>query len=86
MLGNVAEWCRDWYAEKLAGGTDPQGSDGAGRVLRNGDVMDAGLRATRGACFRSPGAACRSSNRGFSPPDFGCDIVGFRVLLDAAGE
>jgi uncharacterized protein (TIGR02996 family) len=86
MLGNVTEWCRDWYAEKLAGGTDPQGSDGAGRVLRNGDLMDAGLRATRGGCWRNPGAACRSSTRGYSEPGLSYEIGGCRVVLDAPAE
>jgi uncharacterized protein (TIGR02996 family) len=86
MLGNVVEWSRDWYAENLAGGTDPQGSDGKGRVLRNGDVMDVGIKATRGGSYLSEGAACRSSFRGVGPPDFGSNGCGFRVILEATGE
>jgi formylglycine-generating enzyme required for sulfatase activity len=83
MLGNVCEWCRDWYAEKVQGGSDPQGSDGRGRVLRNGDVMDAGFRVLRGGCWRSPGPACRSAFRSMSEPGERDDIVGSRVVLDA---
>ncbi len=37
MLGNVWEWCGDWYDSKLPGGTDPTGATGGTvRVLRGG--------------------------------------------------
>jgi formylglycine-generating enzyme required for sulfatase activity len=39
MLGNVLEWCADWYQPKYGGGdtVDPQGPDrGTERVLRGG--------------------------------------------------
>jgi formylglycine-generating enzyme required for sulfatase activity len=44
MVGNVAEWCRDWYAEdyyKSSPLHDPQGpSSGGLRVVRGGSVRD----------------------------------------------
>jgi formylglycine-generating enzyme required for sulfatase activity len=72
MHGNVYEMCRDWYVEKLPGGTDPEvtsvGSLDSHRVLRGGSWID----IARG---------CRSADRyGYSPVKrYG--VFGFRVAL-----
>ena len=51
MYGNVAEWCNDWYAPELAGGTDPRGAaKGEKRVLRGGSWKDRPKRIS--ASFR----------------------------------
>jgi formylglycine-generating enzyme required for sulfatase activity len=45
MHGNQRDWCRDWYGDKLVGGTDPQGpSAGSQRVFR-GRVLERRRRA-----------------------------------------
>jgi formylglycine-generating enzyme required for sulfatase activity len=48
MYGNVNEWCRDYFAEKLPGGRDPEvTADGKYRIFRSG-----GFGATAGSFGR----------------------------------
>ena len=72
MIGNVNEWCSDWfdrnyYAESPE--TDPQGpKKGLARALRGGDW---GSR---------DGWYCRCAIRSLSSPDRRSPKVGFRVV------
>jgi len=71
MLGNVAEWCQDRYADSYAGveETDPQGPAlGTFRVLRGGSAT-------------SPRKEVRPASRSFAAPDNCDDLTGLRVVL-----
>ena len=69
MHGNVWEWVHDCYETYPTGAvTDPQGpTSGGSRVFRGGGRSNVAWR-------------CRSSSRGYCPPESRLDAVGFRVL------
>lgn len=69
MHGNVLEWCRDNYVEKVPGGYDPFVTKGtANRVLRGGTWSNSAGR-------------CQSGSRYNFDPSFQFIALGFRVAL-----
>ena len=69
MHGNVWEWCRDGYADKLKGGIDPLVSTPAGN------------KVFRGGCWHNPGVLCLSGTRAWGEADNRGSGLGFRVVL-----
>ena len=70
MLGNVLEWCSDWYGDYPSGAqTDPQGaSSGSFRVLRGGS-------------WSNFPRSCRSAYRDYGGPADRISYIGFRVAM-----
>jgi sulfatase modifying factor 1 len=69
MIGNVAEWCQDWYGAYPDGSvTDPQGASGS-------------LRMIRGGPWRSGAWFSRSAGRDACYPGDWFYSIGFRVVL-----
>jgi hypothetical protein len=68
LLGNVWEWCQDWYGRYHAvDAADPTGPDvGSYRVLRGGS-------------WGSSARGVRAANRRRYPPDYRNDRLGFRL-------
>ena len=57
MHGNIFEWCRDWYHQRLPGGADPDLSSQKGTINRDGTYP----RVRRGGAWTDDGWPCRSA-------------------------
>ncbi len=74
MLGNVDEWCQDWYGSYPSGNvTDPKGasSDSGVRVRRGGSFADSIVRYS-----------FRSARRNKNDPESGFYDIGFRLVRE----
>ncbi|MGC1258956.1 MAG: formylglycine-generating enzyme family protein [Candidatus Acidiferrales bacterium] len=76
MLGNVWQWCQDWFGPYTsASSVDPEGAPtGEKRVMRGG-------------CFYCAAIHCRAARRNRDPQDHLSRSIGFRIVAVArAGE
>jgi len=72
MLGNLWEWCADWYDYASSPPVYPSASEAARRVIRGGG-------------WRSEPGSCRSAFRGWLALFRGGRDLGFRLALGQSG-
>ena len=82
VLGNVREWCQDWYNSdyyRESPSVNPQGPLSSGRdfIERNGKSY----RVTRGGSWRYRAFCHRVWDRGCDDPDNRDNNIGFRLVL-----
>jgi formylglycine-generating enzyme required for sulfatase activity len=75
MHGNIWEWCRDHYTEKLPGGRDPEVTESSVPESKRR------VRVIRGGCFANEGPECGSACRHIKSRAQGDRFTGFRVAL-----
>jgi len=74
MHGNVFEWCRDWYGQRLPGGRNPLATTAGS------------LRVFRGGSWATSAESCRSAYRFGRDPSDRHGAIGFRLALSQSGE
>ena len=69
MIGNVWEWCADWYGDyPTVSVTDPTGS------------VSGVCRVSRGGGWNNCAQYCRSACRSRNGPGYRGNVLGFRLV------
>ncbi len=77
MLGNVAEWCNDWFDTDYYKESPVDDPPGPARTEK---------RVARGGAWRLPPWGVRPAIRHANPPDYRNEVIGFRVVREVASD
>ncbi len=69
MLGNVWEWCLDWYGNYQQPNLDPVGA------------ISGTMRVSRGGCWNNSAEFCRAASRGTNWAREESECIGFRIAV-----
>jgi len=72
MIGNVWEWCQDWYNPNYYSNSQKNNPQGPSK---------GSLKVLRGGCWGSIVGYCRVSARGYFSPHSRSERNGFRLVL-----
>ena len=79
MVGNVGQWCKDWYKENYYAKSPDHNPAGP-------DSSDWNTRVVRGGGWARLPGACRCAWRGVWNPKIRNDDVGFRCVISPPGQ
>ena len=85
MLGNVYEYCADWYDEKyyqVSEQRDPKGPPSGEVWVMRGGAWRGEIWVMRGGSWRDPPAGVRLSIRNWMVADHRFDFIGFRCVVE----
>jgi len=82
MVGNVWQWCEDWYAPEYYRMSPDSNPSGPRQPTRGGRVVRGGNWVFLGCCSGSPAYALRCAQRNSFHPNIRKKSIGFRCVRE----
>jgi sulfatase modifying factor 1 len=79
MLGNVRQWCADWYGPYAV-------NEGVGEIENPTGVSISKRHVCRGGDWDKSASSCQSSSRSWALPNIHDNSIGFRICIADSSE